>query len=123
MSGQIDNANISGYASEAIPVSCRVKFNGVHTDGRPKFVFADAGEDWDGISQTTASAAGDAITVALKNKPGTFEVTTDAAIAAGTEVYGAADGEVSETVSGSTQFMTLEASASAGGRVQAVALL
>jgi hypothetical protein len=62
-------------------------------------VYADAGEDHIGVTKDSA-ASGGVVAVALKSKPGTVKVTAADSFAAGAELYGAADGKVSDTVAG-----------------------
>ncbi|OGX06475.1 MAG: hypothetical protein A2Z88_03395 [Omnitrophica WOR_2 bacterium GWA2_47_8] len=72
--------------------------------------YADAGEGFIGITADKVSQ-GDFVTVNLKTRGRTFKVVADGVIAVGGSLYGAADGKVSATVSGSIQGTVLEAAA------------
>ena len=72
--------------------------------------YADAGEDFIGITAAKV-VSGDFVTVNLKTRGKTFKVVAADAIAVGGDFYGAADGKVSATISGSIQGKLLEASA------------
>lgn len=97
-------------AGEALESKRRVKIESGTTTTPPEVVYADAGEDYIGVTEY-AVADGDDVAVKLKNAPGTFEIEclVGTAIANGTSLYGAADGMVSDTVSGSAQFTAMEA--------------
>lgn len=79
--------------------------------------YADAGETFIGFSAAKA-AQGEMVSVDLKTSGRTFKVTVAGAIAVGGSFYGAVDGKVSATVSGSIQGVVLEASASDGEIVE-----
>jgi ElaB/YqjD/DUF883 family membrane-anchored ribosome-binding protein len=110
---QIDTATIACVADGAIPVRRRVKFTNSATTAL-EVELAGLGEDCDGITETASTAAGEAITVALLNKPGTFEVEAAGAFAQGAALYGAALGKVDDVVAGRSQFVALQASTGAG---------
>jgi hypothetical protein len=117
MAVQVDGNTKTFAAAEVLAVFRRVKVN---TSGTIEY--ADAGEAFDGVTQRKALAIGDHTAIKLKNSAGTFKVTAAGAITRGANVYGADDGKVSTTESGSTQFKALEA-ASADGDVIEAALL
>ncbi len=73
-------------------------------------VYADAGEAFIGFSAANA-VSGEMVSVDLKTSGRTFKVTAAGAIAVGGSFYGAADGKISATVSGSIQGVVLEATA------------
>lgn len=83
------------------------------TTDPPEVVYADAGEDWIGVTEYAVSD-GDLVAVKLNNAPGTFEICAliDSAIGRGTVLYGAADGKVSDASSGSAQGVAIEAAVS-----------
>lgn len=100
-------------AGEALAAKRRVR---IMTDSPatvtdpPEVVYADAGEDWIGVTEY-AAADGEFVAVKLNNSAGTFEITcvVSAAIARGTVLYGAADGKVSDSSSGTAQGISLVA--------------
>jgi hypothetical protein len=96
-------------AGEALEARRRVKIESGTTNDPPEVVYADAGEDYEGITEY-AVADGEMVACKLKNAPGTFEVEclVDSAIARGTVLYGADDGMVSDASSGSAQFTAME---------------
>ena len=73
--------------------------------------YADAGEAFIGITAAKA-VQGDFVTVNLQTTGRTFKMVAAGAISVGGSFYGAADGKISATVSGSIQGKVLEASAS-----------
>jgi hypothetical protein len=80
------------------------------TTDPPEVVYADAGEDFIGVTEYAASS-GDLVAVKLNSAPGTFECccTVNSAIARGTVLYGAADGKISDASSGTAQGIAMEA--------------
>lgn len=97
-------------AGEALEANRRVKIESGTTNDPPEVVYADAGEAYIGVTEY-AVADGDMVAVKLKNADGTFEIECDigTAIARGATLYGAADGKVSDTVSGTAQFTSMQA--------------
>lgn len=79
--------------------------------------YADAGEAFIGITAAKA-VAGEMVSVDLKTTGRTFKVTAAGAITVGGSFYGAADGKISATVSGSIQGVVLEESGSDGEIVE-----
>ena len=75
--------------------------------------YAGAGEDFIGVTEY-AVKSGELVGVRLKYYGGTLEIecTVATAIARGDAIYGAANGMVSDTVSGSTLVTALEAGVS-----------
>lgn len=110
------------YAGEALAARRRVKIDtsspATVTDP-PEVVYADAGEDYIGVTEY-AAASGELVAVKLVNAPGTFEICCDigSAIARGTVLYGAADGKISDTSSGSAQGIALQAGAADGDIIE-----
>lgn len=72
-------------------------------------VYADAGERGIGVTIGPALTSGDPVTVKLFNNDGTFLIAASEAISAGAHVYQAADGKVSDTVTGCHIGMATEA--------------
>jgi len=97
-------------AGEDLEAKRRVKIESGTTMDPPEVVYADAGEDCIGVTEYAVDD-GDAVAVRLHSDKGIFEVecTIGSAIARGTVLYGAADGKVSDTSSGSAQFVAVEA--------------
>lgn len=116
----IDTPTISCIAAGAIPANSRVKFTRNPAEVR-EVALCGVGENHDGVAIIDANAAGNGITVALKNKPGTFDVIAADTFAAGAILYGAADGKVSSTPSGQPQFLALAAGV-ANGQISALPL-
>ena len=84
-------------AGEDLESKRRVKIESGTTNDPPEVVYADADEDFIGVTEYAVDD-GDMVAVRLKNSPGTFEVecTVSTAIARGTALYGAADGKLSD---------------------------
>lgn len=99
-------------AGEDLEAKRRVKIESGTTTTPPGVVYADAGEDFIGVTEYAVND-GDDVTIKLKSAEGTFEVECliDSAIAIGASLYGAADGMLSDAVSGSVQATALEAAA------------
>jgi hypothetical protein len=96
-------------AGEDLEAKRRVKIEAGTANDPPEVVYADAGEAYIGVTEY-AVKDGEKVTVKLKNASGTFEIecAIGTAIERGTSLYGAADGKVSDTASGSIQFTSLE---------------
>lgn len=98
----------------------RVKLESGSTTVPLEVVYAGAGEDFIGITMDNADD-GDLIAVAPLCREGTFLVVAADSFAAMADIYGAADGKVSDTSSGTAYFKALEA-ATAGGDIVEVIL-
>jgi len=96
-------------AGEALAAKRRVKISSGTTTTPPEVVYADAGEDFIGVTEY-AVPIGDDVSVRLQNSSGTFEIecTVSSSIVRGTVLYGANDGKVSDASSGSAQGEALE---------------
>jgi len=79
--------------------------------------YADAGEAFIGFTAAKA-LSGEMVSVDLKTTGRTFKVTAAGIIAVGGSFYGAADGKISATVSGSIQGVVLEGTDSDGEIVE-----
>jgi len=97
-------------AGAALEAKRRVKISSGTTSDPPEVVYAGAGEACIGVTEY-AAAQGEPVQVRLKNSPGTCECEADVgtSIARGTVLYGAANGKLSDTVSGTAQAIALEA--------------
>jgi len=107
--GQVDKIK-TFTAGEDLAAHRRVKIDsGVSTADPAEVIYADAGEDYIGVTEF-AAVDGALIAVKMCTGPGTFEIecTVDSAIALGTVLYGAADGKVSDASSGSAQGICIE---------------
>ncbi|MBN2397097.1 MAG: hypothetical protein JXI32_01850 [Deltaproteobacteria bacterium] len=106
----MENEGIKTFtAGEDLEAKRRVKIKSGTTSTPPELVYADAGEDWIGVTRYAVDS-GDPIAVKLNNYPGTFEIecVVDSEIARGTVLYGAADGKVSDAASGTAQGIAME---------------
>jgi hypothetical protein len=79
--------------------------------------YADAGEAFIGFTAAKA-LSGEMVSVDLKTTGRTFKVTAAGIIPVGGSFYGAVDGKVSATVSGSIQGVVLEGTESDGEIVE-----
>lgn len=105
------NAGIKTFtAYEDLEARRRVKIKSGTTATPPEVEYADAGEDWIGVTEY-AVLEGQPVAVKLNNAPGSFEIECDVSseIARGTVLYGANDGKVSDASNGSAQGIALEA--------------
>lgn len=110
------------YAGEALEAKRRVKImtaSPATVTDPPEVVYADAGEDHIGITEY-AAADGELVAVKLNNASGSMEACCDigSAIARGTTLYGAADGKVSDTASGSAMGIALVAGVTDGDIIE-----
>ncbi len=104
------NESIITYqAGEALEAKRRVKIESGTVTDPPEVVYADAGEDHVAVTEY-AVADGEKVACKPANYPGVFEIEclVDSAIARGTTLYGAADGMLADTVSGSPLAISLE---------------
>ena len=83
--------------------------------------YADAGDAFIGISAARA-LTGEMVSIDLKHTGRTFKMEANGAIAIGGSFYGALDGKISATVSGSIQGRNLEATAADGEIVECILL-
>lgn len=115
----IDGPKKTFTAGEALAAKRRVKIESGTTTDPPEVVYADAGEDFIGVTEY-AVADGALVSVRMNSAPGTFECecTVGSAIARGTTVYGAADGKVSDTSSGTAQGIAMEAASASGDIIE-----
>ncbi len=115
MSQQNDTPFVSLKAGEALEAFRRVKMSG--TTART-LVYADAGEDFIGITQAYAASGAD-VNIKSRFAPGTFKVTVSAdTVAANAVLYGADDGKVSTTINGAPCFIGLERGTSNGAIIE-----
>lgn len=98
-------------AGEDLAIFRRVKFDGTNV------VYADAGEVDIGITQEAVSS-GDPVTIALKTPGRTFIMTAAEALSAGASLYGAADGKIADTSTGTAMGEALEAATADGDQIE-----
>lgn len=99
-------------AAEALAAYCRVKL-----DASGDVVYADAGEEFIGI--TSAAVANDELVgVMLRSAARSYKATAKEAFALGATLYGAIDGKVQDSVSGTAQGVALEAATADGDVVE-----
>lgn len=104
-------------AYEALEAHRRVKF---HT-GTDQLEYADAAEDFEGVTQESA-AAGEGVSIELKRAAtGTVEIEAAGVITAGATIYGAVDGKVSASSTGNDKFgKAIEAASGDGAVIEAI---
>lgn len=95
-------------AGEELAEHRRVKLKGASTTTPLEVEMADAGEDFIGITIDNAES-GDLVTVQPLCKDGTFLVNANDSFDARADLYGAADGRVSDVSDGTAYFKALEA--------------
>ena len=94
----------------------RVKLS---TNSGTQVEYAVAGDPFIGITAARANS-GEMVGVDLKETGRTFKMVANGAISVGGNFYGAIDGKISATVSGSIQGRVLEAAASDGEVVECI---
>jgi hypothetical protein len=110
---------LSLKANETLEAHRRVKIDTSATTAKPaKVVYADV-EDFLGVTLNSA-ATGDMVSIMPNSHPGTFEVEckVGSAINVGTTLYGAADGKVSDTASGTAQGVSLTAAGASNEHIE-----
>ena len=105
-------------AGEALEPYRRVKLS---AGSGTQVEYADAGEAFIGFTAAKA-AQGEMVSIDLKTRGRTFKMTAAGAISVGGDFYGAADGKISATVSGSIQGKVLEASAADAEIIEAIVI-
>jgi hypothetical protein len=111
-------------ANATLEAHRRVKIDtGASTADPPKVVYAGAGEDYIGVTEYSA-ATGDLVAVRQAGYGGTLEIRAkvDSAINVGTTLYGAANGQVSDTSSGSAQGIALQVASASGDQIEVAPL-
>jgi hypothetical protein len=98
-------------AGEALEMFRRVKLSGVTV------VYSDGGEAYIGVTQEKV-ASGDPVTVMLKTTGKTFIMISEESLSAGAALYGAADGKVKDTASGTSMGTALEAASGDGEEIE-----
>jgi len=83
--------------------------------------YADAGDAFIGVSEARG-LLGEMVSIDLKNTGRTFKMEANGAIPVGSSFYGALDGKISATVSGTAQGRNLEATAADGEIVECILL-
>lgn len=104
-------------AGEDLIAARRVKVESGTVTVPPEVVYADAGEAYIGLTASNEKD-GDVITVEVE----TCLVVAADSFSIGATLYGAADGKVSDTSSGTAQFIAIEAATADGDVVEAVKL-
>lgn len=105
-------------AGEALEAHRRVKIKSGTTTSPPQVDYADAGEACIGTTLAPAKA-GESVAVKMLNDNGTRLVTAADSFAIGAVLYGANDGKVTDSASGSAQFVALEAAGANNDVVEA----
>ena len=105
-------------AGEALEPYRRVKLS---AGSGTQVEYADAGEAFIGFTAAKA-AQGEMVSIDLKTRGRTFKATAAGAVTAGADYYGAIDGKISATVSGSIQGKVLEATSADGEIIEALVI-
>ncbi len=105
-------------AGEILAANRRVKLT---TGTANQVEYADAADDFIGVTLILAVAIGDSVSVKLKNAEGSVEVEAAGAITVNTVIYGAADGKVSASSTNNDKFgRAFEAASGDGAIIEAV---
>jgi hypothetical protein len=104
-------------AGEDLVAHRRVRLEAASSTTPPEIVYADAGEQHIGVTTRNVSD-GDMVSVKLRNFPGSEEVCAAGTFAYLATLYGAADGKVDDTSSGSAIGVAKEAATAAGDLVE-----
>lgn len=101
-------------AGEALEAFRRVKLD---TGSGSSVVYADGGDSFIGVTQEKVDS-GDNVVVRLKTTGKTFKMVAEEAFAEGATLYGADDGKVKDTASGTAQGTALEEATADGDIVE-----
>ena len=113
-----ENLGIKTFlAGEALATNRRVKIESGTTTTPPEVVYADAGEQHIGVTEYAVADAA-YVSVRLVNFGGTVEICAADSFSVGATLYGAADGKISDTSSGSALGLACEAATAAGDLVE-----
>jgi hypothetical protein len=104
-------------AGEALLEKRRVKIKAGTTTTPPEVEYADAGEQHIGITEADAALA-EVVSVKLRTAQGSVEGVASEALAKGATLYGAADGKIADTSSGSAIGVALEAATADGDVIE-----
>jgi hypothetical protein len=114
------NEGIRTYqAGEDLAAHRRVKIEGGTVTTPPEVIYAAAGEQHIGVTEYAVSD-GDLVAIRLRTYPGTVEVEGADTFSVNATLYGAADGKVSDTSSGSAIGVAHEACTAGGDLVEMV---
>lgn len=117
MSGKYTEGVLTLLAGAALAAHVRVKVSSGTTTDPVEVVAAGAGEACIGVTEY-AAASGDPVAIRPVNMSGSQRVTASAAIGRGASFYGAANGKIATTVSGSIQGVALEAATADGDVIE-----
>jgi hypothetical protein len=106
-------------AGEALPAHRHVKIDTNVASSPPTIVFADAGDQGVGFTET-AAASGATVAVRLTTAPGTVEVEAAETWTLGAVLYSANDGKVADTSAGTAIGQAMEACTNAGDIIEMV---
>lgn len=106
-------------ASGAITAHARVKATAASATTPPEVELAGSGEQHIGIAEFAVADEG-IVSVRMRNDSGTFEAIAEEALAVGAVLYGAADGKVKDTSTGSAIGVSLEAATADGDIIEIV---
>src|SRR6056297_1437911 len=119
MQAKYTSGPVTFQAGEDLAQYRRVKLKSGSTTTPLEVEYADAGEDFIGITMDNADDS-DLIAVAPLCREGTFLVAAADTFASMADIYGADDGKVSDTASGTAYFKALEAATAAGDIVEVI---
>ena len=107
-------------AGEALEPFRRVKIESGTVTTPPEVVYADAGEQHIGTTGNVRIADGAPVAIIPRNATGTVEICAADTFSIGATLYGAADGKVSDTSSGSAIAQAKAACTTAGDIIEVV---
>ncbi|HUW33285.1 MAG TPA: capsid cement protein [Planctomycetota bacterium] len=119
MASSQTNAGIKAFTSaEALAANRRVKLS----TGALTVEYADAGAAAIGVTQH-ACASGDPVSVKLTNVGGTVKICAADTFAVAATLYGANDGKVSDTSSGTAYYYACEECTGAGDMIECIPIV
>lgn len=115
--GKFTEGVLTLHAGEALAKNRRVKVESGTTADPVEVVYADAGEQHIGVTEFAVDDT-EFVSVRPRTMPGSKLVTAAGAFSRGATLYGAADGKVDDTSSGSAIGIALEAATADGDLVE-----
>jgi hypothetical protein len=107
-------------AGEALEPFRRVKIESGTVTTPPEVVYADAGEQHIGVTGNIRTADGDPVAIIPRNVTGTVEICAADTFSIGATLYGADDGKISDSSSGSAIAQAKAACTTAGDIIEVV---
>lgn len=111
---EFHSGKVTFKAGVALLKNRRVKVKSGTVTNPPEVEYAGSGEQHIAVTLENIATVGDPVGVRLRNDPGVIEVVAEEVLAVGATLYGAADGKVKDTSTGSAIGVAFEAATADG---------